>query len=95
MTRQNPSDSLRRTIDAMGEAWAAERASATRDEGRLVAGGWPGTLSEARYRVVACAVEQLGSSSRITPEELDLLARRAYDVARTTWLARTEADGED
>lgn len=78
----------------MGEAWASERARSVQHEGRLVAGGWPGTLSEARHRVVACAVERFGPSARISREELDSLARRAYDKARTAWLSRTESDDD-
>jgi hypothetical protein len=65
---------------------------ALRAEGREVAGGWPGTLSEARHFVRA----QLARSGLavITPDELEQAARATYASARSTWLANAESEDE-
>jgi len=94
MSSARHSGALERAVEAAGEAWASDWATALRHEGRAIAGGWPGTISEARQRVVACAMGQLGPRSNITPDELEALTRRAYEVAKKAWLARTELDDE-
>lgn len=66
------------------EVWARRAVAALRAEGRLVAGGWPGTLSEARNEVRECLARE-----RLTPshEELELAARAAYARARDVWFS--------
>lgn len=85
---------LERAVDAAGQAWALDWSNALSGEGRPVSGGWPGTLSEARGRVAACVARRVGPARRVSPEELELLARRAYAAARKTWLARADL-GDD
>lgn len=38
---------------AIGEAWASELVQSLHSEDREVIGAWPGTMSEARRRIVA------------------------------------------
>lgn len=62
-----------------------------RAQGRSVAGGWPGTRSEAR-RLVG---EQVAlSGSRPSHDELEQLVTQAYSCARDTWLACTSTERE-
>lgn len=91
MTRSKASQlrALELAVDAAGVAWAAGFADALGKEGRAVAGGWPGTLSEARARVSQCA------AGRVTPDELDQLTRRAYDAAKREWLERAGPTPDD
>jgi hypothetical protein len=82
-TRDAHLRALELAVDAAGKAWAIGFAEALGREGRSVAGGFPGTISEARARVVQCVA---GRPRAITQTELDALTRRAYDVARRFWL---------
>ena len=87
MTASNH-DSLHVAVEAAGEAWACDCADTLRAEGRAIAGGWPGTMTEARLRAAACAALHLGTPA-VAPDLLDGLARRAYACAKRAWLART------
>ncbi|MBK7583510.1 MAG: hypothetical protein IPI67_25375 [Myxococcales bacterium] len=82
---------LDREVEAIGQAWAQAKMEALRNEGRPIAGGWPGTMSEARARVSVCA----RSASRSAEADLETLARRAYVVAKATWLSRTAPDADE
>jgi hypothetical protein len=63
-----------------------------RRERRLVAGGWPGTMTEARAQVLVA----LGSHHRgaVSVEDLRALSRTAYRAARATWQVVAEPDPE-
>ncbi|MCA9676007.1 MAG: hypothetical protein H6709_07185 [Kofleriaceae bacterium] len=78
---------------AAGEAWARACAHDLRTQQRSVAGGWPGTLTEARACVLA-AVAARGASASVSIDQLRALSRTAYGVARTTWRAVCERDDE-
>lgn len=82
-------EAFEREVDAIGQAWAEARIDALRKEGRSIAGGWPGTMSEARARVSASARARASDSDR------EAMARRAYVVAKARWLSRTLPDGDD
>lgn len=86
---------LERAVDAAGQAWALDWSTALSGEGRPVSGGWPGTLSEARGRVAVCVARRVGPARRVSAEELESLARRAYAAARKTWLARADLADDD
>jgi len=92
-TRQN--SALERAVDAAGEAWALDWSNTLHGEGRSVSGGWPGTLSEARSRVAACVAKRFGVARRVSAEELEMLARRAYAAARKAWLAHADLAVEE
>lgn len=73
---------------AIGEAWANELVRALRGDEREILGGWPGTLSEARMRVLAHVNHLL---------DLDVLAelgRVATEAARREWLRVAQRDPE-
>lgn len=82
------------SVEAEAGAWAERLADATNAEGRPVAGGWPGTISEARFVVARCAAGG-PHPVRVTQDELELLTRRAYVVAKAAWRQRTESVPHD
>jgi hypothetical protein len=85
---------LERAAIDTATAWAHQRMDALRAEGREVAGGWPGTLSEARHFLRA-TLTQSGLAS-ITHQELEHTARAVYARARSMWLSRAQREeGED
>lgn len=80
--------SLERIATAIGEAWAHEIVRALRDDEREVVGAWPGTIREAKQRVLA----QLRHTMDL--EVLAGLARVATVAARRAWLTVAERDSE-
>jgi len=84
---------LRRTIEADARAWAESLARAFNDEGRAVAGGWPGTVSEARHRVSRCSASR--PDLQVTQDELDALTRHAYVFAKKAWAERADPTPSD
>ena len=79
---------------ATGERWAAGWRDDLRQEGRPAAGGWPGTVAEARARVTAHLGPELHRRKMLalTHEELERAARTAYARARRDWLSRNERE---
>jgi hypothetical protein len=80
---------LERAADDAGKSWALGWADALLAEGRPVAGGWPGTMSEARARVVNCARAASYKGLLLSESSLDALSRRAYLTAKAAWHTRT------
>jgi hypothetical protein len=82
------------TADAVGRSWAERRRSELRKEGRRAAGGWPGTLREARGVIDrALEVELRGHKmDAVTADEREGAARATNASARTTWLRAAEPD---
>jgi hypothetical protein len=76
---------------AIGEAWAQDCAQSLHAQDRGVVGAWPGTLREARSRVIANVATKLRSEALV---HLDELARAAYLAARRHWQAISEPDLE-
>jgi hypothetical protein len=74
------------SLNAAREWAKAFRIELQRD-GRRVAGGWPGTLSEARVRAGAEVGRALSQKSMaaLTHDELARVARTTYDEARRAW----------
>lgn len=73
---------------AIGEAWASELMQTLSSEDREVIGPWPGTMSEARMRILAAIRMKLDT------QHLDQLARIANLAARRGWQEVTQADPE-
>jgi hypothetical protein len=73
---------------AIGEAWASELVRSLRSEDRDVIGPWPGTMSEARMRVLASLRMKLDT------QHLDQLARIANLAARRGWQGVSQTDPE-
>ncbi len=72
-----------------GMEWARQRLAALLLTGRSPAGGWPGTLSEARLRIDA----RLGAAfHRLTAAESGEIVRVAYRAAQKYWIARAARD---
>ena len=74
--------------DEIGEAWASELVRSLRSEDREVIGPWPGTMSEARMRILASLRMKLDT------KHLDQLARIANLAARRGWEEVSETDPE-
>lgn len=76
---------------ALGQAWAHDCAEALVAQERDVVGAWPGTMREARLRVIA-GVELALRADAMT--HLDDLARATYVAARRHWATISEPDLE-
>ncbi len=83
---------LERTARAEASAWASWWRAELLRQGRPMAGGWPGTLSEARSRMARRIAADLGSDFAPTTHELDRAAREAYGAARRDWNETSEPD---
>jgi hypothetical protein len=85
---------LERAALAAGEQWASSYRDQVRGQGRAIAGGWPGTLSEARTRVAgACLLVHFRKTwADVSSAELDWLAKAAYAKAKHDWLAVADRD---
>ena len=70
----------------IGAAWAKELAQTLRSADRDVIGAWPGTMSEARTRVIASLQNKLVLS------DLDELAKIVNVAARRQWLETSRSD---
>lgn len=72
--------------EATGAAWFEDEAVALRAAGRPLVGGWPGTVSEARTRVMNGVARARGSV--LSREATAELAHVVYITARRRWEAR-------
>lgn len=83
--RRSLLDSLPKEV---GAAWAAAVVAGLRREGRPIAGGWPGTLVEARSRVVPRLNAELDGRrlTLLSLEELSAVVTATYAKARADWL---------
>jgi hypothetical protein len=86
---------LERLAAAEGLAWASRSCEELRQQGRSVAGGWPGTLSQARLRVRACMTGGAGVDRALSRDDVDWLARTIYLTAKAEWLAQAEPGSDD
>ena len=69
--------------EAIGEAWANEVANTLRSQMRSLVGGWPGTLREARTRLLFGL--RAARPSTFDSEQLTALTRAVYEAARRYW----------
>ena len=85
---------LHRAARDAGAGWAKWWCERLRREGRTVAGGFPGTLPEARSRVLQqlAAESAAAAADAMSPAELDVLARAAYVEAKNVWRASAVPD---
>ena len=86
MTAESPE--LESIATAIGDAWAHEMVRALRHDEREIIGAWPGTISEAKMRVLARLARTLDL------EVLADLARVATEAARCAWLRIAASDPE-
>lgn len=66
---------------SIGGAWANAYAVELRTQRRAVSGGWPGTMTEARARVLA----HVGGAAAMPVGDLQALARATYRAAQDAW----------
>ena len=77
---------------ALGEAWAHDVASALRAQTRGVVGAWPGTMREARARVLVNV--PAARQPAFDADALQALSRAVYEAARRAWDDLAEPDLE-
>jgi hypothetical protein len=80
---------------AEGRAWATRSCLELRQQGRTIAGGWPGTLSQARLRAALCMNRRTSQDRVLTSADMDLLARTVYRTAKAEWLAQAEPGSDE
>jgi hypothetical protein len=83
-----PRDALAERASAIGVAWAEEYVRDLQAHARAPVGGWPGTMGEARRRVVT----QLAIT--LAPDRLQELARVTNLAARQKWQKVCQPDLE-
>jgi len=72
---------------SIGAAWARAVCDRINGEGRVIAGGWPGTIVEARARIASHLRSELAERrmKALAPEELDRAANVTYARAKQEW----------
>jgi hypothetical protein len=72
----------------IGASWARSLGEAMLSEQRVVAGGFPGTIPEARWRVARYLGAELSrlELSPLRPDEVSTAVGAAYARARRDWL---------
>jgi hypothetical protein len=72
----------------IGAAWARAVCDSISREGRVIAGGWPGTIVEARARIANHLHGELSERrmKALEPEELEQAANVTYSRAKQEWL---------
>lgn len=72
----------------VGSSWAKVCCDSMRSDGRLVVGGWPGTLPEARARIQGHLGEELARRRMpaLSVGELAAATSATYQQAKKDWL---------
>ena len=72
----------------VGTAWARAVCDAITAQGRIIAGGWPGTMVEARARIARHLHDELFKRGMkgLEAEELEHAANSTYARAKQEWL---------
>ena len=85
---------LEQSAVTLGQSWADQWRDDLRREGRPAAGGWPGTLREARVRVEHHLLAEVTrrKMSAVTEAEREVAARKAYASARAQWCRQAEPE---
>ena len=80
---------IRQTLELLAEnesiAWVEFLCTRLESEGRLVEGGWPGTISEARRRLMTRVAEHPENVPQ-DRAEIDRLVDIIYSQAKRRWL---------
>jgi hypothetical protein len=79
---------------ATGNAWVDWWRAELGQQGRAMMGGWPGTLSEARRRILAGTVSALGPEGMLSEHELAEHAHTVFAAARAAWMASAVREQE-
>jgi len=86
---------LRTRPAVLGASWAKDSCEDAQRQGRRLEGGWPGTVPEARARVLWGLDAELMSRgmARLSSTELGTATTAAYDRAKRDWLLAVRAMG--
>lgn len=78
---------LREASEAIGARWVLDYSASVQQSGRRIEGGWPGTLPEARSRVLASLPQELSSRGAppLSPQELVVASAAASAEAKRRW----------
>jgi hypothetical protein len=89
---QTRSAVLKDASAAVGTSWALECVNALRASGRLIEGGWPGTLPEARARILSKLSPELSAHGLLPLDarEVGLVASSTNAEARRSWHLATK-----
>ena len=90
------SEPIRGRAELVGREWANEIKASIILERRRASGGWPGTLSEARARVLVSLLPWLQRNGQptVSSQEREGAARLVYASARSAWMETREPDDE-
>ncbi|PIE05846.1 MAG: hypothetical protein CSA75_02625 [Sorangium cellulosum] len=83
---------VEQTATNAGEVWAGWWRKELVRQGRAAAGGWPGTLSEARAKVLETVLPEMRKRGmgELSFDEQELAAKTLYATARRRWLSRRQ-----
>jgi hypothetical protein len=86
--KEQRAEILRGGPSLVGGAWVKSLCTALAEQGREVAGGWPGTIVEARALIDRHLHVELGKCGlrHASSAELALAAEATYARARSEWL---------
>jgi hypothetical protein len=87
---KNRRGALEEAAVSIGEEWARSWLAKLAVEKRRVAGGWPGTMSQARALVVAELVRP--RYQPVLDHEIREVAQAAYARAKVVWLRSAKED---
>ena len=87
---------LARHAQSIGETWAQETIKTIHAEQRVAAGGFPGTMTEARTRVSLLVLPWLAKHGNppATPVEREAIAKAVYQSAKQAWWSMREPEAD-
>jgi hypothetical protein len=90
-------EATRGRAELVGRRWAAELRASLVQQQRRAAGGWPGTLREARTHVAISLLPWLRSTGQamVTSSQCEDAARVVYARARKVWLENRESEDDE
>ncbi len=91
---RRPQASLDELAVLAGRDWAISTVSQLASCERAIAGGWPGTLSEAG-RLLLARMSAAGMRQRPEGDEISRLTRLTYTTAKAEWISRADRETSD
>jgi hypothetical protein len=90
-------EATRGRAELVGRRWAVELRASLVQQQRRAAGGWPGTLREARTHVAVSLLPWLRSNGQamVTSAQCEGAARVVYASARKVWLENRESEDDE
>lgn len=83
----------KQVAERAGVDWARQQIAAVVAEHRIVRGGWPGTIREARARVESSLRRE--HPALVSFKEIEEAVHVAYAAARRTWLSNQQPEEDD